>query len=301
MLDDIYSIRQTFAGESKPYKAVSSRNNNTYSALVFNQDNYYLNVGNKYCHGFLNDSQIDNTLRGVTGRVKKSGFRCLLSMPMKSLGTAERTRDFYLWLINNSPWAHTHLDKDVDRCMDLGFVVDMSLPGNVVLSGLMASRLYYEAYDTSLQTRIAIYEEAVDGGLDKLEAFLLCHIMSRGPYKRYPMSAARVVAGHSIFLYQNTNEGYYRNFLSGNFVNLSPPITPHRGYESYGEVVTTSWGKPSKRDDFFRWVEGVRPCSGEEKENFNIFFQTCKEVSYKICNRNDLLSVWKQVKERIYA
>lgn len=225
MLDDIQRQREKFARDAKPSQKEIDRHSNAFGGLIL--DNLsYVKVGDWVCHGFLNSWDLKGVMERHSIIPKPGVIKYVLSAPMKSHENKKNTKAFYDWLLNRSPWSVTHLDKDVDRCMELGFVVDAAGPANIFVSGLMASRLFTESYDQQLKHRIPVYLELVDMGLDESEAFLFCHLYgSTSPTKSlYPLVAAPYQAGHSIFHHENTNEAYYKAFLSAEFKKLSPEL-----------------------------------------------------------------------------
>jgi hypothetical protein len=153
-----------------------------------------------------------------------------------------------------------------------------------------------EKYDVSLKARIPIYEEIVAAGINETEAFLFSNLFASCRSTLYPITPTRYSAGHSVFSSEGTSEGYYRSFLNGKFRHPGSPLTS----EGYTEGIQILWGKTSVGDAFFEWVKLVKPLSAKKAVDHHIF-RRVPSSGWEITNRAELLSVLKQVKERIYA
>lgn len=295
-LDDLQTHRESFAANAKPHQKSPSSDQNVYGGLIF-ADGSYQQVGKWVCHGFINHYNLPPVL-SREGNSKKVVKR-IFSATMCSHADAGTTTKFYDWLINRSPWAHTHLDHDVERCQKYGFVVDATGPYNIFLSGLIASRFMTESYDSNLKPRIQTYTELLSTGFTEEEAFLFAHLYGSQSSKLYPMTFSPYSSGHSIFPARDIDEEYLRNFLTQIFKNPSDKL-PKDGYDVNGGMITSLWGEKASKNSFYAWAKCVKPVSNVQSKNLNIFERKASE-EFVITNRKDLLTVINQVKERIYA
>ena len=300
-LDDILPQREQFAADSEYSRNHRSSDNNSFGGFIL-KDNTYAKVGKWLCHGWLSDYNIAGHIPCKTV-VNKVGIKYVLSAVMKPHVSDKLLRRFIDWLINRSPWQHLHLDKDVDRVLKYGYVVDANHPSSLITSGFIASRFVTESYmaKDEVTRRCRVYEELLDMGCSENEAFFFAHMYTSDGKKgdAYPITFSRWSSGHSTFYANNYQENYVRNFLQGTPANLASNIlSSAKGYESC--TLNKVWGNQTDKDSFGERVQRIIPISKSEKKDYHIFRKApAKGYSYK--DREDFMSVIEQLRGVIHA
>jgi len=300
MMEQYLPIREEFAKKASQYTNICSQDNNSFGGFILGDDSY-LNIGRWVCHGWLSEY---NMLECHTGRnrYKTHGIKYVLSAVMKPHTTDDIVRLFIDWLINRSPWAHMHMDKDVDSVLRLGYMVDANYAPEAVTSGFIASRLITESYSSpdDFAIRCLVWKELIDIGCTENEAFFFAH-MYKGSGKKdlYPITFNRMQSGHSTFHGCNYQENYIKSFLNASPVNLSGRLLSRgEGYHSY--TINSIWGKTTDKDSFAEKVQNFVPVRKALKVDHHIFRKAPKQgFSYK--SREDFASVIHQLKECLNA
>lgn len=300
-LDDILPQREQFALDSANARSKRSSDHNSYGAFIL-KDGSYAKVGAWVCHGWLSDYNLVNHIQPKKV-VNQTGIKYVLSHVMKPHVSDDLLRRFIDWLVNRSPWAHLHIDKDVDSILKHGYVVDADHSSSLITSGFIASRFVTESYtsDNEVKSRCKVFEELLNMGCSENEAFFFSHMYtSDGPKAEvYPITFARWSSGHSTFFANNYQEDYVRNFLRGTpqFLANNKLSTP-KGYENY--TINKVWGNQTGKDSFGDRVQRLIPISKNEKQDHHIFRRApAKGYSYK--DREDFMSIIEQLRGIINA
>jgi hypothetical protein len=299
-MEQYLPIREQFAQDAGPSRNKRSSDNNSYGAFILGNDEYS-KVGKWVCHGWLSDFNIRDALPNRT-KIKTHGIKYMLSAVMKPHTSAQNVRLFIDWLVNRSPYASMHLDKDVDSILKYGYFVRADMPVNVITSGMIASRFVTESYTggETFEKRCAIWRELYDMGIGENEAFFFAHMFSPVSVKQiYPVEFSRLSAGHSTFYATNYQENYVRNFLNGTPANPSSKLLSQgRGYEN--DTINSLWAKTTDSDAFGNAVKSLVPRSKVVKTDHHIFRKApVNGWSYK--GRDDFMSIIEQLKEMLNA
>jgi hypothetical protein len=300
-LDDILPHREQFASDGEASRNKHSSDNNSYGAFIL-KDGSYAKVGAWVCHGWLSDYNLANHIKPKAS-VNKVGIKYVLSHVMKPHVSDKLLRRFIDWLVNRSPWAHLHLDKDVDSILKYGYVVDADHSSAFITSGFIASRFVTESYTSKneVEDRCKVWAELLDMGCSENEAFFFAHMYTSDGVKGsvYPITFARWSSGHSTFFANNYQENYVRAFLQGTPVNLGKAVlSVPKGYENY--TLNKVWGEQTGKDSFGERVQRLVPTSKNEKQDLHIFRKApSKGYSYK--DREDFMSIIEQLRGIINA
>lgn len=300
-LDDILPHREQFAKDGEGSRHRRSSDHNSYGAFIL-KDGSYAKVGAWVCHGWLSDYNLAHCIQPKSV-VNKVGIKYVLSHVMKPHVSDKLLRRFIDWLVNRSPWAHLHLDKDVDSILKYGYVVDADHSSALITSGFIASRFVTESYTSKgeVESRCKVYEELLDMGCSENEAFFFAHMYtSEGKGKEvYPVSFARWSSGHSTFFAVDYQENYVRAFLQGTPVNLGKAtLSSPTGYENC--TLNKVWGDQTGKDSFGERVQRLIPASKSKKDDLHIFRKApANGWSYK--DREDFMSIIEQLRGVINA
>ena len=300
-LDDILPHREQFAADGEGSRNKRSSDHNSYGAFIL-KDGSYAKVGAWVCHGWLSDY---NLLHHIQPKkvVNEIGIKYVLSHVMKPHVSDKLLRRFIDWLVNRSPWAHLHLDKDVDSILKYGYVVDADHSAAFITSGFIASRFVTESYSGKgeMEQRCKVYEELLDMGCPENEAFFFAHMYtSEGKSKEvYPITFSRWSSGHSTFFSHSYQENYVRSFLSASPVNLGKNVLSiPKGYEN--NSINNIWGACTGKDSFGERVKSLIPISKSEKKDHHIF-RRAPSVGYSYKDREDFMSIIEQLRGIINA
>ena len=292
---DILSIRQQFATSASRYNKTKSSDHNAFGGFI-SASGSYQEVGRWACHGWLGPAYF-----GRWGYSKQKPVKYVLSAVMHRHAnvTKQQHLDFIDWQVNRSVWANLFVDKDANRILDLGHVVDADNCPDFIASAMIASRLMTESYSgDEICKRVDVYHELLDAGCSNEEAFFFCHMYNHTGKNTYPVVFSRWQSGHSTFFGNSYNEDYVRNFLRGNPVNKSKELLSEgKGYTR----VNGLWGNQSTRSDAFgEAVKGIIPEQKHKKEDLHIFRKAPKE-GFEYTNREDFMSVINQLRRIINA
>lgn len=294
-MEDILKQRKVFAEAALSPRSEPSSSHNSFGGFILD-DMSLRTIGTWVCHGWL----IPYNLSTLCNKHKfqSKDIKYILSACMHSFASQDKVLAHIDWLVNRSPWASIFLDKDVARIYELGFVVDAHAPSNLVGNGLVATRFYTESYVSDWKNRAPINQEFLDMGFTETEAYLFTHLYAPDKKSLYPVTYSRYSSGHAVLSSSNVGKEYYKNFLSGNPVNLSGSIRECGGYPT--DTLNATWGKSVSGDRFSERVQALRPIIAVQKKDLHIFRRTAREAwSYE--NREQLKSVLTQLKEMIYA
>ena len=299
-LDDILPQRQQFATDSEYARNHRASDNNSFGGFILKDDTYE-KVGKWPCHGWLSDYNLATLPCKST--VNRVGIKYVLSAVMKPHVSDKLLRRFVDWIINRSPWQHLHIDKDVDRVLKYGYVVDANHSSAFIASGFIATRFVTESYMSKEEvvSRSRVYEELLDMGCEENEAFFFAHMYTSDGKKGqvYPITFSRWSSGHSTFFANNYQENYVRNFLLGTPANLaSNVLSKPKGYES--GTLNKVWGNQTGKDSFGERVQRLVPISKSEKVDYHIF-RKAPAVGYSYKDREDFTSVIEQLRGIIHA
>lgn len=152
-------------------------------------------------------------------------------------------KEYYTWLLNESPWAEAYVDKDYEVVKKYGFAIRTDLPHNFVASACVATRFLTEKYSGSstwVVNRIEVMVDLLDKGVPMLWAFILANMYnkhgSKGTYS-YSMPS-----GHEM-LPPNWSVKALKNFITGNYNKAAPTFRANRGYNGIGTAWRHSEGK----------------------------------------------------------
>lgn len=295
-LDTILQIRQTFAEAAAPYRKESRGGSNAFGAFI-SQEGDYCKVGAWACHGWLQDYYF------VDNEAWPDHPKYILSAVMKYQISKKQMLEFIDWMVNRSPWCRIFVDKDPESILKLGYLVDAAHPANFIANAMMATRFFTESYyPDDVVRRTQSYFALLDIGCTENEAFFFAHLYAgSGTSKIWPIKFSRRSSGHSVFFSGYYNKQYVLNFLNGTPDYLQKcKVSDGRGYES--NSINKVWGPylGNKEDKFGEFLRHLKPISGTEKENLNIFFVK-KETEYSYNNPDDFKSVIDQLREYLYA
>lgn len=296
-LKDIQKQREDFAAKAKPFTKAKNSNHNSYGAVISDTGNLVI-IGKWVCHGWLSGSDFKDTLvRNNWKRGEKVAY--ILSYVMFPLVPKPELSAFVDWLINRSPWQKIFLDKDAERVLKLGHVVDASAPANFIASAMIASRFMTESYVDGLDKLHPVYRELLAMGCSENEAFLFSQMYTaKSASTTYPITFSRFSSGHATFCYHGVDKTYYKNFLQATPTKLEGDC---RKLEGYGyNTVNAVWGQQVGRDTFGESLKQLKPISLTVAEDLHIFRKK-PTTGFSYTNRADFKSVIDQLREMIYA
>lgn len=294
-LEDVQNQREAFAKGAEGYTSRYSSDHNAYGGFIYEDGTTHV-VGRYACHGFLGTYSME-TLR------KKAKISYLMSAVMHphSNVSKEDLHHFIDWLVNRSPWHMIFADKDVERIIKLGHLVDANHPTTFIASGMIASRFPTESYSgTEIVGRFAVYKELLQMKVSENEAFFYAHMFAPNAYNRlYPITFSRFSSGHSTFFAHNYQENYVRNFLEGKVVHVGKNVLAKgRGYES--GYLNKTWGDKTDKDSFGEAIKRLRPIRANVKVDHHIF-RKAPAVGYSYADRDDFASIIEQLRGKINA
>ena len=288
ILDDIVKQREKLRKGVVPYLDHHGAGHNSYGGFLLDDGELVVN-GTGVCHGWM---QIGSMApRKITGRMK-----FVLSSVMKSWGTRPQTLAHTDWLINRSPWASIFVDKNAESVLELGHVLDVTQPANLIGSGVIASRFFTESYVADARKRIRGYLEFLNLGCSENEALLFSQLYSFSD-SSYPVNYSRFSSGHAVFYSNGVGAKYYKNFLTNNPTLLTESFNELGGYRT--GTLNAVWGSNGS-DSFSVKVQALRPIKAQKKKDLNIFRKVNRDA-WTYDNAADLKSVTNQLKELIYA
>lgn len=113
---------------------------------------------------------------------------------------------FYDWLLNRSPWAEVFVTKSGKLGARRGVVCHTNVPSNLLLGGLIASRVAWEHINI-----MATWGKLTEAGVDESLAFFLAH----GVDLSYKEASFNGMAGHCALrkkgISERSLEAFYRN------------------------------------------------------------------------------------------
>lgn len=157
----------------------------------------------------------------------------VLSMLCHSYGQStppSHALEFIDWLINHSPWSDGFLSRSAQQVLDdKCFIANPEAPSNILIGGLIASRVLWEYREVS-----RAWHELVKRGVNPSLAFLLGH---KASFDGGLVSFRNNNDGHKA-IYLDKGEDYTLNFIKGEPKLL---LTPYRKDNSY-EGISATWG-----------------------------------------------------------
>ena len=286
-MSTLEELRKTFADAASKQKKA-----NAYCAVV-TKDKYgdlgLADHGRGPCHGSLkSECYSDN-----------KPIEFVLSSVQNLLVDAGGAYDYFVWLVNRSPWASVFITKDVDEGLKLGWVVDAHQPHQLAASALIASRFPTESYNTEVSNRFSVYMELLKLGYDEITSYLFaCLFYKTSSYRAniYPLTYMPLSTGHLPFDFSGQPEVYFRNILKGTPTLEGLTFSDNQGY---GAGITSIWNTKKDSGAFTRFMRSVAPAKKEAAYNYNIFYKEA-EVGSVIKSAQDFKSVVDQILGRIY-
>lgn len=151
------------------------------------------------------------------------------------------TREYYKWLLNESPVKDVFITKDVDQAFeDKYLLLSTEHPRNVLMTACIMSRYIWE------ETKVPRpWWDMVESGIDKDGAFVLAHIINH-PYigeaeHRVSISNASGNINHTIFDFE---------IFHGTLTNFKQHYMPGIGAKAYKEAVMYREGFQSILDKY---------------------------------------------------
>ncbi len=302
--DAILQLRETFARGAKDYQAAFSSSANSYGAFILS-DGTLGTVGPWVCHGWLRDENFPKYLRmdNLSARLTRTSPIYILSAVMYLHTSRAFALNYINWLVNDSNWAEVFVDKDPERIMRLGYLVDANHPSNFIASAFVASRFLTESYSgaASLKLRHKVYDRLLSLGCTRNEAFIFAHMYTpETEFSLYPVVPMLFNTGHTPFSYNGLTQIATKNFLTNTKAHLNKgTIAGGFGYPS--NSISRVWGEPPTYEDkFWQTVRGLQPKKVTKSVDHNIF-RKIKLDGMAYSSDEDFMSVITQLKGIIYA
>jgi len=157
--------------------------------------------GSTACHASFN---YQNWLKGLSG--KYGDLVATISLVPRlgcSMGVANT---YYSWLFNKSPWRSVFMNTSAKSAYDYGIVTRTNVPGNLLLGGLIASRL-----PTEHGTRAELWGLLSKAGCNKNFAVLLSYMYCLGDEDVY----RELQLGHCPVSSYKIGKQYTEAFVKG--------------------------------------------------------------------------------------
>lgn len=290
MLDHLKDLRTQFAEQGR-----SERSSNAYIAVIVEsskeKDLKLLTLGPGPCHGSLQYQSLPYQL------LDHQRVKYVLSQVQKLLVDKSDAEKYIEWLVQRSPWNEVFLTKDVQDILTYGYVARTDLPNNLVAGAFVASRFITESYTKDVVKRFSVYKEMIAAGASETEAYLFAHTYSSEHQKKlYPMLVQPLSSGHTALDVAGKTKDYFKRFVTASPHYAGPNFADKKGYEN---KIYATWGS-SEGNSFTKFCSKLKPRSGKETTNYNIFYKP-KTFSYYVNNRDELKDVLAQIKEQLYA
>jgi hypothetical protein len=210
------------------------------------------------------------------------------------------------WLVNESPYAEVFVIKDPTEIIGKYYLIDASAPANLVVGACVCARFSWEAKNESA---INIWYKIVELGGNPNLAFAFAHVYRGGNSqdKLYPITCTPGYDSHNVVSFSNASFEKVSNFITNTQRNLEDPfnrVLEYNRVESVWETRPNLDWNHDHSEEFKDFLLSLEPISGVKEFNYNIFkpknlYDRTKET-YKITNDEDLMSVFKQVEEKLY-
>ena len=244
----------------KYYREVRGRDHTRLDSVVYTSilfEGEWYRVENKACHKglhkwFFSGDQL------LVARVQRQKAVATISLLPHVQTEGPAAASFYQWLFNESPYRSVFMNSSYKSALDYGIITRTNKPSNLMLGGLIASRIPTEFGD-----RLPLWYALVKRGCDKNLAFVLCHCASlEGGRVGY-----NVLCGHNALEMGEQSLSAIRNFIVGKLVN--PQATYDNTLQYTG--VTELWGvAQGVKCAFLKNIERIRRSRREVEGVFGL-------------------------------
>lgn len=175
--------------------------------------------------------------------------------------SARKRNTWLSWVLRSSPWRSAFHTKNVATAVMEGILCDVSVPSNLLIGGLMAVRAV-----TDNTTKVIVWNDLVEHGLDPLYAYLASHFFepSENPTVNgydlkfrgqiYP-SAEHMALGDHFF----RDESVMYNFLNEKVIHPRPAFKKDTLFTTDGRSIHQTWGKGGGRKTWMLDVPSFKP------------------------------------------
>lgn len=129
------------------------------------------------------------------------------------------------YIINRSPWAVAHLEKDIDVVWDKGANMNVNVHGDILAAACVVARVGYE-----FSSMLDIFEDIVDAGFDENVAWLIAVSFTKVG-KKYVI--AEMGGGHHVIRADLRTDALLSFMKAGYRPDLIDTTEPYRVRQTY--------------------------------------------------------------------
>lgn len=250
------------------------KNRDTYGYNVASNAVYGIVAAGEYCH--VNYTTCFGRLANLRGYevTKKNPDAVLVQIQDKGLDI-KKTRLFYEWLANFSPFRDALVIKDTSEVLkNKALIFDAHVPNRLMVGAAITARSPWEDFGgvTFTQDSLLLWNKLVEAGVHPDYAFIAAFGLRKGR-EGYTVGSSQ---GHSAFRYDHSMEA---QFIHQNFVNNKPmdKVKTYHQTSSY-ETPSQYWRTPFAKGipDFTTWLANAVKdiANGDKGKNVNPFAKT---------------------------
>lgn len=197
----------------------------------------------------------------------------------------ETNPSYIPWLVNDSPVAEVFVEKDVDFILDNFFVLDATLPHNLVIcAGIFARHL------AEFPERLRVFQQLVDNGINGNVAFVLTYNTRANRKGVFQTS----FWGNHNGMREEGNLGYHQNFCQGFMPGLGKlSLVENRGYSKINSLWGES-GSNSTQQDIDTYVKTLGKKPKPEKPTDINPFAPIIQTNLENERKNDCKWTWDE-------